>query len=237
MADNHICPMLHRPHGVGKLGPRATGPGPARAGTGSHEPCHFKANFLHGIAGDQSDQGGRIVPVKVDTLGACKQQQGFHARKLGNHLSGFIIVHAFNYIDSLGAAAGQFHFANLFLVHGIVIIDDGNRTLFGGALQQAADVLLLLRIVEMVMLYQYLPHAILRADEAAVIVHENCLPLRAIIHLILLGIAAKLMPRACDVIQPPHFRRAAGNQQHSRAQSRAQPLENIIIHCAFALLD
>ena len=92
-------------------------------------------------------------------------------------------------------------------------------------------------VVEVHVLQKYLADAVFRLDELAVGVHEDGLSLRGVVGLVLFSQAAELVPGAVQVIQTADFRRAAGNQNHTRAQIAAQTLENVVVNFVFGLLD
>ena len=116
---------------------------------------------------------------------------------------------------------GQLPLAVFRVGHRIVVIDDRYGALLLGAQEQPPDVLALARIVEVLMLHEHLAHAVLLADEVAVLLHEDRLALRGIVGLGVHAVARQLMAGAPDVVQPSDFRRAGGHPNHARAQFAA----------------
>ena len=88
----------------------------------------------------------------------------------------------------------------------------------------------LLRVVEVRVLHQQLPHAVFLMDKLPVVLHQDALPLCGIIRLYLVVAAAEFAPGTLQVVQPPDFRRAGRDPNHTGLEFRAQPGKDVVVN-------
>ena len=87
----------------------------------------------------------------------------------------------------------------------------------------------LLQVIEVGMLHQQLPHAVLRADELPVVLHEDALALGGVVGLVLLRVAGELAAGTLDVVQAADLRRAGGHPDHAGLQLAPQAGEDVVV--------
>ena len=72
--------------------------------------------------------------------------------------------------------------------------------------------------------------AVFLMDELPVVLHQDALPLRGIVRLYLVVAAAEFTPGTLQVIQPPDFRRAGRDPNHTGLEFRAQPGKDVVVN-------
>ena len=229
VADDHRRAAQHGAQRVLQLGMRAVRTRAAGADAASLQLAHLARDLLRVCAGNLAHERRRILRVTVDALGRGQNQQHLCGDEPCNHCGGLVVVHALVHLRALQAQVRQLPLAVLLVGDRVVVVDDRNRALVARAQQRAADVLALLRVVEVLMLHQQLAHAVRLRDEAAVLLHEQHLALRGVVGLDVLRVAGQLAARALHVVQPADLRRARRHPDHARAQLRAQAGKDVVV--------
>ena len=178
-----------------------------------------------------------IMRILIDPLSRRHQHQRSRLHQVRDHRSRFVVVDALMHHVAVLPAHRQLHFPVLFVRYRIVIVHNRDRLLLRRPDEQLANVFALLRIVEVRVLHQQLPHTVFRRDELPVILHQDALTLRGVVSLVLRRIPAQLAPGALHVVQPPDLRRAACDPYHPRPELRAQPRKNVIVDILILFAD
>ena len=179
----------------------------------------------------------RAPRLGVDALGGGHDQQHARGYQPRDDRRRLVVVHALVHLAALPAQRGQLPLAVLLVGDGVVVVDDRDRALLLRPQEQAADVLALLRIVEVLVLNEHLAHGILLPDEVPVLLHQDGLALRGVVRLGVHAVAGQLMPGAADVVEPPDLRRAGGHPDHARAQLAPQPGKDVVVDVGVLAAD
>ena len=157
--------------------------------------------------------------------------------EVGDLRGGLVVVRA---MDDVFFALHQHLYLrldDLLVGKGIVVVDYGDRALFGAAQQQLFERFRLGVVVKVLVLDEYLSYAVHGVDVAAIALHQDRLSLRRIVALDVGVRALELLARAADIVYAPDLGRAAGHPNVAGAQLAADVREHVVVDVAPLLVD
>ena len=189
------------------------------------------------LTADARDEGLLVVGVGINAVRGGHDEQGLALDEAGDLACGLVVVHALDGVSALGEDPAYLVLAVLLIAHGVVVVDDGDGVLPRAAAEHVVKVSTLLLVVEVLVLHEDLPHAETAVDELPVSLHEDGLPLRGIVRLVLLVGAVEFPARAFEIVQPADLGGARGHPHEAGAQLARKPGYDVVVHILIFAVD